>query len=286
MTSLPLAAGVGLRSQHHHDVLEHAPQLKALVAWWEVHSENFFGNGGAALATLTAVREHFPISLHGVGLSLGGTDALDELHLRKLKALATRIEPAAISEHLCWSSYQGRWLNELLPLPYTQAALDHVVARVTQVQDVLGRRLLVENLSSYVQFAGADMPEWVFLAELARRSGCGLLLDVNNIHVSASNHGFSATEYLNAIPPQAVAEIHLAGYTEGAEGLLIDSHSRAVQPPVWALFEAALACMGARPTLIEWDNDIPDLAVLLQEAHAAQQRLNATQTTWQHERAA
>ena len=270
LTTLPANAGIGLRAPHHREVLAAPPA----VGWLEVHSENFFGPGGEPLRVLEAVRARYPVSLHGVGLSLGSADDLSLRHLRKLKQLADRIEPAAISEHLCWSSIDQRFVNDLLPLPYTRAALDHVCARVGQAQDYLGRRLLVENVSSYLRFAGAEMPEWEFVAEVSRRSGCGILLDVNNIYVSACNHGFRAQDFLAAMPAAAVAEIHLAGFEQEGH-LLIDTHSRPVHEPVWQLYAEALGRFGAVPTLIEWDNDIPELAVLIGEAYKAQRLLDA-----------
>lgn len=263
--SLPLRAGIGLRAPHHGQVLETRPD----VAWFEVHSENFFVDGGPALATLEAVRRDYPLSLHGVGMSLGGADDPDPDHLRRLAFLIDRIEPAAVSEHLCWSAIGGRWLNDLLPLPYTHEALDRVCAHIDQVQNTLARAILVENVSSYLHFLPDEMPEWAFIAELARRTGCGILLDVNNIHVSARNHGFDAAEFLNGIPAGTVHEIHLAGY-EAMDGLLIDTHSRPVYPEVWQLYRSALDRFGPQPTLIEWDQDIPELGVLLAEAGKAQ----------------
>lgn len=278
--ALPAAAGIGLRSPHHREVLESPPD----IAWLEVHSENFFAAGGEPLRVLEAVRAHYPISLHGVGLSLGSADELSARHLAKLKALADRIEPAAISEHLCWSSIDGRYLNDLLPLPYTQEALDGVCARIGRVQDVLGRAILVENVSSYLSFAGAEMPEWEFVAAVAERTGCGILLDVNNVHVSARNHGFDPLKFLDAMPPERVWEIHLAGYEED-DGLLVDTHSRPVHAPVWELYAETLARFGAVPTLIEWDNDIPELPVLLAEAKKAERLLADIRGT-RHARAA
>lgn len=269
-TTLPCRAGIGLRAPHLRQVREESPP----VAWFEVHSENYFVSGGPALAALESVRQRYPLSLHGVGMSLGGADDLDRDHLRRLKALAERIQPAAISEHLCWSAIGGRWLNDLLPLPYTREALDRVCKHVDQVQEVLGRAILVENVSSYLRFLPEDMPEWVFVAEVARRTGCKLLLDVNNIHVSACNHGFDAMDFLAGIPVNMVAEIHLAGYEE-VDGLLVDTHSRPVYPRVWELYRAALERFGALPTLIEWDQDIPPLEVLLAEAAQAQTYLDA-----------
>lgn len=269
-TTLPCRAGIGLRAPHLRQVREQSPP----VAWFEVHSENYFVAGGPALAALESVRQRYPLSLHGVGMSLGGADDLDQDHLRRLKALAERIQPAAISEHLCWSAIGGRWLNDLLPLPYTREALDRVCNHVDQVQEVLSRAILVENVSSYLRFLPEDMPEWVFVAEVARRTGCKLLLDVNNIHVSACNHGFDAMDFLAGIPVDMVTEIHLAGYEE-VDGLLVDTHSRPVYPRVWELYRAALERFGAIPTLIEWDQDIPPLEVLLAEAAQAQAYLDA-----------
>ncbi|HTY98533.1 MAG TPA: DUF692 domain-containing protein [Rhodocyclaceae bacterium] len=280
--TLPAAAGIGLRSLHHRQVLEAPPD----VGWLEVHSENFFAAGGEPLRVLEAVRERYPVSLHGVGLSLGSADELSRRHLEKLKALAERIEPAAISEHLCWSSVYGRYLNDLLPLPYTREALDTVCARVSRTQDFLGRAIMVENVSSYLRFAGAEIPEWDFVAAVARRTGCGILLDVNNIYVSARNHGFDAQAYLAAIPADRVWEIHLAGYEEEEEGgLLVDTHSRPVYEPVWQLYAQALARFGPVPTLIEWDNDIPALATLVAEADKAERLLGASREA-RHARAA
>ncbi|MFY9329246.1 MAG: DUF692 domain-containing protein [Georgfuchsia sp.] len=279
--TLPASAGIGLRAPHHREVLETPPD----IGWLEVHSENFFGAGGQPLRVLEMVRDRYPISLHGVGLSLGAVDELSRCHLDKLKALVSRIEPAAISEHLCWSSVNGRFLNDLLPLPYTQEALDNVCERVARTQDFLGRTILVENVSSYLRFAGAEIPEWDFVAAVARRTGCGILLDVNNTYVNACNHGFDAQAYLAAIPVGSVGEIHLAGYEEEEDGLLIDTHSRPVYEPVWALYADALARFGPIATLIEWDNDIPALDTLLAEAGKAERLLTTTREAC-HARAA
>jgi hypothetical protein len=270
--SLPSSAGIGLRSPHHRRVLEAPPD----VGWLEVHSENFFGAGGETLRVLEAVRARYPLSLHGVGLSLGSSDELSLDHLKKLKALVERIEPAAISEHLCWSSVNGTFLNDLLPLPYTREALHAVCERVARTQDFLGRPILVENVSSYLRFAGAEIPEWEFVAAVARRTGCGILLDVNNIYVNATNHGFDPLAYLDAVPVGKVGEIHLAGYEED-DGLLLDTHGRPVHEPVWELYAQALSRFGPVPTLIEWDNDIPALDVLVAEAHKAGRMLAATE---------
>ena len=266
---LPDRAGIGLRSPHLKKVREELPE----VPWFEVHSENYFVSGGPVLRVLEEVRQHYPLSLHGVGMSLGGADNLDRNHLHRLKALAERIQPAAISEHLCWSAIGGRWLNDLLPLPYTREALDRVCVHVDQVQETLGRTILVENVSSYLRFLPEDMPEWAFVAEVARRTGSGILLDVNNIYVSCCNHGLDAAEFLAGIPVGVVEEIHLAGYEE-VDGLLVDTHSRPVYSAVWELYQAALQRFGAVPTLIEWDQDIPEFEVLLSEAAKAQAYLN------------
>ena len=262
---LPAAAGIGLRAPHVGEVEAERPR----VAWLEVHSENYYADGGPALAALDRLRRDYPLSLHGVGMSLGSTDPLDRAHLAKLKRLVVRTEPALVSEHLCWSGVGGRHLNDLLPLPYTEEALALVCARVAEVQDALGRELAVENVSSYLAFADATIPEWEFVAAVARRTGCRLLVDVNNIYVNSINHGFDADAYLAAMPADAVAEIHLAGFTaRGA--LLIDTHGAPVAPAVWALYRRALERFGARPTLIEWDTDIPAFAVLQREAATAQ----------------
>ena len=266
--SLSAAAGIGLRAPHVAQVLAQRPR----VAWFEVHSENYYVDGGTALAALERIRRDYPLSLHGVGMSLGSTDPLDRAHLAKLRQLIARVEPALVSEHLCWSSVGGRHLNDLLPLPYTEEALAHVAARITEVQETLGRELLVENVSTYLGFADATIPEWEFVAEVARRTGCRLLVDVNNIYVNAVNHGFGADVYLAAIPPAAVAEIHLAGFDTNGH-CLIDTHGTPVAPEVWDLYRRAIRRFGPRPTLIEWDIDIPSFDALLNEAATAQSML-------------
>jgi uncharacterized protein len=267
--ALAAAAGVGLRSPHVRYVRTERPE----VPWFEVHSENYFADGGPAIASLEAIRADYPVSLHGVGMSLGSADPLDQAHLAKLARLADRIDPALVSEHLCWSGVAGRHFNDLLPLPYTEEALAHVCRRVAEVQDVLGRELLVENVSTYLGFAEATIPEWEFVAAVARQTGCRLLLDVNNIHVNAVNHGFDPDLYLAAIPGAAVGEIHLAGF-EASGSFLIDTHGAPVAPAVWQLYERAVARYGPRPTLIEWDIDIPDFSVLQGEAARAQRILD------------
>jgi uncharacterized protein (UPF0276 family) len=242
------------------------------VGFVEVHSENYFGDGGAPLHYLEQARVHYPLSLHGVGLSLGSTDALNRTHVAKLQRLIERFEPALVSDHLCWCSVDGTYLNDLLPLPYTEEALDHFVAHVAEAQELLGRQLLIENPSSYLTYRHSTIPEPEFLAETARRSGCGLLLDVNNVYVSSRNHGWDAAAYIDAMPTQAVQEIHLAGYTvnSSTDGeILIDSHNAHVHEPVWKLYRYTIARLGRRPTLIEWDTDLPALDVLVDEARLA-----------------
>ena len=270
---IPTQVGIGLRPPHVAHVLEHRPA----VPFFELHSENLFCAGGALWDAFDALRRDYPVSLHGVGLSLGSADPLDSAHLAALRALVERAEPALVSEHLCWGAVAGRHYNDLLPLPCTEEALELMVARVGQLQDALGRRVLVENVSSYIHFTHSTLREWEFLAALAARSGCGLLLDVNNVHVNSVNHGFDAQRYIDGIPAAAVGELHLAGFTrkEGLGGaLLIDSHNRRVDAAVWALYDYTLARIGAQPTLIEWDQDLPDFAVLEDEARLATARLD------------
>ena len=264
----PSRAGIGLRTPHYQATLQTRPP----VSFLEVHSENFFGDGGQPLRYLTRFREDYPVSSHGVGLSLGSADPVNPVHLQKLKRLVDRIEPTLVSEHLCWVGVDGRYLNDLLPLPYTEESLAHVVDQVDRVQSYLGRRILVENVSSYLQFVESTIPEWEFVREVARRAGCGILLDVNNIHVNAVNHGFDAHTFIDAIEPGSVGEIHLAGFQDTGE-LLIDTHGDLVSDPVWQLYRYALARLGPVPTLIEWDIDIPSLEVLLGEAAKADRML-------------
>jgi uncharacterized protein (UPF0276 family) len=256
--------GIGLRAAHYREFLDSTPQ----AGWLEVHSENYFGDGGYDLHVLEHVRGHYPVSLHGVALSLGSADGVREGHLAKLKRLVDRIEPALVSEHLCWSALGARHFNDLLPLPYTGEALDQVVAHVTLVQETLRRRILIENVSSYLQFRASEIPEFAFLAELAKRSGCAILLDINNLFVNSVNHGFDPIEALREIPRETVGEIHLAGHSVAGD-LLIDDHGSRVVPQVWSLYEVACRRLGQVPTLIEWDTAIPPLDVLLDEAATA-----------------
>jgi uncharacterized protein (UPF0276 family) len=268
--ALPACAGIGLRSPHVSRIRTERPA----IGWLEVHSENYFVDGGSGLAALDAIRRDYPVSLHGVGLSLGSADALDAGHLARLKRLVNRIEPAAVSEHLCWSHVDGRHLNDLLPLPFTEEALTLVCERVDAAQNALARPLLVENVSAYVRFDDDAMSEWDFVAAVARRTGCKLLFDVNNVYVNAVNHDFDPNAFLAAVPGDAVAEIHLAGF-DARGSCLIDTHGTPVAAPVWDLYRAAIARFGPRPTLIEWDTDIPPLDVLLHEAAKAQTILEA-----------
>jgi len=256
--------GIGLRQPHYREVFERRPPL----AFLEVHSENFFLDGGASMHALERARAAYPISLHGVGLSLGSADGLAGEHLARLQRLAARVEPALVSEHLCWGAVGGVHFNDLLPLPYTAEALALLADRVDRVQSVLKRQLLVENLSAYVECRHSEMTETAFLAELARRTGCGLLLDLNNLYVNAINFGFDPAERLDDLDGAAIGQIHLAGHSV-ADGCLIDTHGSVVCDPVWSLYAQACRRFGPRPTLIEWDTDLPALDVLLQQAAQA-----------------
>ncbi|MGH8278233.1 MAG: MNIO family bufferin maturase [Gammaproteobacteria bacterium] len=271
---MPAAAGIGLRAPHVARVLHERPH----IAWLETHSENLFSVGGGLHAAMTQIRASYPLSLHGVGLSLGSADRLDRAHLNRLASLVQVYQPELVSEHLCWGAIGGRHSNDLLPMPFTEEALSLMVARICEVQDALKREILVENISTYLRFQDGAYTEWDFVAEVVRRSGCGLLCDVNNIYVNSVNHDFDPHVYLRALPREAVKEIHLAGFTR-KEGLpvplLIDSHSRPVDAKVWDLYTEAIALFGPTPTLIEWDQDIPELEVLLAEAARAEEVLNA-----------
>jgi uncharacterized protein (UPF0276 family) len=267
MSSLrpPLGHGIGLRTRHFPAFLEGEPPR---VDWVEAISENFMAEGGRPLAVLERVRRDRPVVLHGVSLGIGSVDPLPERYLDDLARLAARIEPALISDHLCWGSHRGQHLHDLLPLPYTEEALDHVADRVARVQERLGRPLHLENPSTYVAFKDSTMTEWEFLAALARRTGCGLLLDVNNVYVSARNHGFDPLDYLDGVPAEQVGYLHLAGHTDHGRYLL-DTHAGAVPPPVWALHREALRRLGPVATLVEWDEAVPPLEELLAERDRA-----------------
>lgn len=268
--TLPAAPGVGFKACHFEALLADPGPVR----WIEIHAENYMGDGGRPQAMLAALAERFAVSVHGVGLSIGGEGPLDRDHLDRLQQLCALVEPAAFSEHLAWSTHDEAFLNDLLPLPYTAATLRRVCDHIDRVQEALGRRILLENPSTYLAFAETTMAETDFLAEIARRTGCGLLLDVNNVFVSAANHRSDPRVYLEEFPLAAVGEIHLGGHAEQTEAhgapLLIDSHDAAVADPVWALYAEVIAATGPRPTLIEWDTDVPDWAVLRAEAeHAA-----------------
>lgn len=260
----PDAAGIGLRASHYAAIFEDQPALGFL----EVHSENFFHAGGASMRVLERARKDYPISLHGVGLSIASGDALSVAHLEQLANLVERVEPALVSEHLCWGAMAGVHFNDLLPFAYTRDALDLVADRVDLVQSRLGRRILLENLSAYVQFRDSEMSEADFLAALVARCDCGLLLDVNNLYVNACNFDSDPHVELGKLPGAAIGEIHLAGHTQTEHGL-IDTHGSRVAEPVWALYRETIRRFGPRPTLIEWDTDIPALDVLLDEAACA-----------------
>ena len=246
--------------------------------FFEVHAENYMGAGGPPHAALAAIRQRFPISLHGVTMSIGGPQSLDRGHLARFAALVERYEPVLVSEHLAWSTHDDVFLSDLLPLPYTHQTLDHVCAHVDEVQEAIGRPILMENPATYVFFPESTYTETDFIREMARRTGCGLLLDVNNVFVSATNHGFGAMDYLLDFPLEHVGEIHLAGHDEQGDDqgrpLLIDTHDRAVADPVWALYDTVIRQCGPIPTLIEWDNAVPDWSVLRDEASSAQRILD------------
>jgi hypothetical protein len=247
-----LGHGVGLRREHFQHVIAERPP----VDWFEVISENFMVPGGNPRRVLAGVREHYPVVLHGVSLSIGASDPIDEAYLDELAALARDVEPEWVSDHLCWGTAGGKNAHDLLPLPWTEEALAHVVARVERVQERLGRRILLENVSSYLTFQHSEMTEWEFLAELARRADCGILLDINNIFVSAHNHGFDPLAYLDGVPGDRIRQLHLAGHSELGE-LLLDTHDHEVPGGVWDLYRAFLERFGPRPTLIEWDEHVP-----------------------------
>ncbi len=271
---IPTAVGIGLRPPHIEHVLERRPD----VPFFELHSENLFCAGGPMWDVFEQVRRDYPVSLHGVGLSLGSADGLDPTHLQRLREVIGRAAPALVSEHVCWGALGSRHFNDLLPLPYTEEALSLMVEHVDQLQHALQRRVLLENVSSYIHYTHSTMPEWEFLAALARRSGCGLLLDVNNIYVNSINHGIDAVRYIDSIDPTMVGEIHLAGFSrkQGLGGpLLIDTHDQRVDPAVWQLYAHAVERLGAKPALIEWDQQLPAFDVLEDEARLATEYLHA-----------
>lgn len=262
-----LGFGVGLRTEHYEDVLGDGPRR---VDWFEAISENYMDSGGRPLHVLEEVRRDYPVALHGVSLSLGSADDLSVRYLRNLRALVQRIEPVLVTDHLCWTAVNGRALYDLLPLPYTEEALAHVVRRVRHVQDWLGRRILLENPSTYIQFRHSVMTEWEFLAAVAEQADCGILLDVNNVYVSATNHGFDPIRYIDAIPPARVGQLHLAGFTDMGT-YLFDTHSAPISDAVWRLYAHAVERFGAGSTLVEWDADIPAFDRLCAEAAHARE---------------
>ncbi|UWR29150.1 DUF692 domain-containing protein [Sulfitobacter sp. W002] len=269
VTTLPNAPGVGFKSRHFDGLMADPGPVR----WIEVHAENYMGDGGRPHAQLRALQDRFALSVHGVGLSIGGEGPLDTAHLARLKTLCDRTQPASFSEHLAWSTHGMEYLNDLLPLPYTEETLTRVASHINQVQDVLGRQMLLENPSSYLAFAESDLSETDFLAEIIARTSCGLLLDVNNVFISATNLGLSAQGYIDAFPTDHVGEIHVGGHDNDTDDhgapLLIDSHGKPVVDPVWELLSYTLAQTGPKPVLVEWDNDVPDWPVLRAEATRA-----------------
>jgi uncharacterized protein len=273
------SVGVSFKPEHFEAIVDTAPKL----GFFEVHAENYMGAGGAPHRRLDAIRERYPLSLHGVGLSIGSPGPLDRAHLERLVAVARRFEPAVVSEHLAWSTHEGAFLNDLLPLPYTAETLARVCGHIDQAQNALGRIILLENPSTYIVFAESEWAETDFLREIARRTGCGLLLDVNNVFVSATNHGRDPERYLADFPLAAVGEIHLGGFAEDTDDaglpLLIDAHDSPVRDAVWSLYAAAVRQLGAKPTLIEWDNDVPAWPALLAEARRAEAAIDLNPET-------
>lgn len=266
---IPAQAGVGLKPQHYDSITIAQPQ----VAWFEIHPENYFAKGGLTHQALSRIREDFPLSMHGVGMSLGSEDGLDNKHLQQIKSLLDQYNPALFSEHLSWSRYQQYYSNDLLPIPYTDEALAVFKDNVNSAQETLNRQILIENPSSYFMLQNNDYTEWDFLVTLCRQTGAGILLDINNIYVSAINHGFDAQQYIESIPAELVGEIHLAGHAEEQHSfgrLLIDDHGSEVKQSVWELYSMVIESIGAKPTLIEWDTNIPEWSRLVQEARQAE----------------
>ncbi len=265
-----LGYGVGLRREHYSHVLETRPK----VDWFEVISENFMVAGGRALEVLEGVRANYPIAMHGVSMSIGSTDPLNRTYLRQLRELARRFEPGWISDHLCWTGVGGHNLHDLLPLPYTEEAIRHVVARIREVQHILERPILIENVSSYMAFADSAMTEWEFISTIADEADCGILLDINNIFVSAFNHRFDANDYIDAVPAERVVQYHLAGHSDHG-AYLLDTHDHPVRDEVWTLYQRAARRFGAVSALVEWDDNIPEFAELANTADRARAIFNA-----------
>ena len=274
---IPPRAGVGLKPQHYREILESEPD----IGFFEVHAENYMGEGGPPHRYLTAIRERYPLSLHGVGLSIGADRPLDREHLLRLKALNERYAPGLFSEHLAWSTHDTNFLNDLLPIPYTDETLGRVAEHIDQVQETVGRQMLLENPSTYLAFQESTYPEIDFIAEIARRTGCGLLFDVNNVHISSTNQEWDAVAYIDAYPLEHVREVHLGGHARESDEkdrpLLIDTHDREVDAVVWRLYEHTIARLGPVPTLIEWDADVPEWPVLKAEADRAEAVLVAAE---------
>jgi uncharacterized protein (UPF0276 family) len=276
LRSPQLGFGIGLRADHYDDILN-GPRR---IDWFEAITENYIDSGGRPLSVLEQVRCDHPVALHGVGMSIGSVDPLDRVYLERLRALIAHLEPALVTDHLCWTAVGGRALYDLLPLPYTEETLTHVVARIRQVQDVLGRRILLENPSTYIQFRHSTFAEWDFLAAVAEGADCGILLDVNNVYVSARNHGFDPITYLDSMPQGRVGQIHLAGHSDMGT-FLFDTHSTPVSPAVWRLYAHAIRRLGAVPTLVEWDAEIPSFDRVCLEARRAREiaeEINGTDT--------
>lgn len=259
-----LGFGLGLRPDYYEEILQQRPALD----WFEITSENYLIPGGKPLYYLDKIRAHYPIVMHGVSLSIGSTDALDKDYLKQLKALASRVEPAWISDHLCWTGSNGLNMHDLLPMPYTREAIKHIVSRIEQVQDYLGRQIAIENVSSYLTFAQSEMTEWEFIAEIVERADCFILLDVNNVYVSAFNHNFKAMDYIEAMPGARVVQIHLAGHSNQGD-YIIDTHDAPVIEPVWSLYKKTIKHLGKISTMIERDDNMPPLTDLLAEIERA-----------------
>lgn len=269
MQSTLKLSGIGLRAPHQRAFLDEKPP----VAWVEVHSENYFIEGGKALQALEEIRQSYPVSLHGVGLSLGSADELNWYHLKSLRELITRINPCLVSDHLSWSSINGRYLHDLLPLPRTQEVMTHIISRIQQVQEYLQRQILIENIAAYISFPFADLSDAEFICEIAKQSGCGILLDVNNAYINSINLGVDAGQYIQAIPTHFIQEIHLGGFTTSVineREVLIDTHNKPIVPAVWELFKETIIHLGNKPTIIEWDKDLPELNTLCLEAYRAE----------------
>ncbi|MBL4646939.1 MAG: DUF692 domain-containing protein [Rhizobiales bacterium] len=277
LNKVPMRAGLGLKPEHYHDILDAHSEGGELpdIGWFEIHPENYMGEGGPPHHYLERIREHYPLSIHGVGLSIGGEGPLNKEHLARLKSLNDRYQPGLFSEHLAWSSHESHFLNDLLPLPYTEATIDRVCDHIDELQQAIGRQILLENPSLYVAFDSSTMNEIEFLSRIAERTKCGLLLDINNVYVSATNQKYDHFDYVSRFPLHLVGEFHLGGHApdqdETGAPLLIDAHDRAVDDEVWRLYERAVMLAGPLPTLIEWDNDIPPFAELAAQASQAEE---------------